>query len=350
MSTRALVIGAIGAGCIAAVGVGGFVAQRMTPDQAAAESTPVAGPGQATAEFPAAPADDVAAIEPESDPAPTRTPEPPRRQTAPARPQADPAPPALVVPDEPRVVPPADTRPRPEGDPAAPPPLPPEPMGAPPIATASSAAVPMGGTELPPPPVPEQMATPPVEPPRVEDRRFVELTVEKDSVIGIRLEHDVSTDTARIEDRVTALVTRDVLVDGRTAIPAGARLEGNVALVERGGRFRERARLGVRFTRLVLSDDSVVRIQTETIYRDGESPTGEATSKIGASAVIGAILGGVIGGKKGAAIGGTAGAAGGTAAVATGGPNAATLAEGTPLTVRLTDPVVLLVERDDSGG
>jgi hypothetical protein len=102
----------------------------------------------------------------------------------------------------------------------------------------------------------------------------------------------------------------------------------------------------VRFSRLVLSDETVVRIQTEPIYRDGESPTGEATSKIGASAVIGAVLGGVFGGRKGAAIGGTAGAAGGSAAVAAGGPNAATLAEGTALTVRLIEPVTLLVERN----
>ena len=347
MSTRALVIGAIGAGCIAAAGVGGFVAQRMTPDQAAAEPAPVAAADQASVESPAAPFDDVA-TEPESDPAPTTTPEPPRRLATPARPQPEPAPPTLVVPDEPPALRPADAGTRPEGDVAAPPPVPPAPIGAPAIAT-GTAAIPIGGTELPPPPAPEQMATPPAEPPPVDDRRFVELTVEKDSVIGIRLEHDVSTNTARIEDRVTALVTRDVLVDGRTAIPAGARLEGNVALVEPGGRFRERARLGVRFTRLVLSDDSVVRIETETIYRDGESPAGEATSKIGASAVIGAILGGVIGGRKGAAIGGTAGAAGGTAAVAAGGANAATLTEGTPLTVRLTDPVVLLVERDNGG-
>jgi hypothetical protein len=149
-----------------------------------------------------------------------------------------------------------------------------------------------------------------------------------------------------VEDPISAIITRDVTVDGVTAIPTGARLEGHVSVVERGGRFRERARIGIRFTTLVLDDKTRVRIDTDAIYRDGESPTGEATSKIGASAVVGSILGAVIGGRKGAAIGGAAGAAGGSAAVAAGGRNAATITAGAALTVRFTSALTLQVERD----
>jgi hypothetical protein len=178
--------------------------------------------------------------------------------------------------------------------------------------------------------------------------RFEELTVAADSVIGVRLESAVSSETARVEDKVTARVSRDVTVDGRTAIPAGARLEGHVVLVERGGKFKERARVGLRFTTLVTGGDGTTRlpVQTEAIFRDGAGPSGEATSKIGAGAVVGAVLGALIGGKKGAAIGGTAGAAGGAAAVAAGGRNEAVLAAGAPVTVRLTAPVTVLVERE----
>jgi uncharacterized membrane protein len=118
-----------------------------------------------------------------------------------------------------------------------------------------------------------------------------------------------------------------------------------VTQVERGGKFKERARLGIRFTSLVLADGTRIKIDTETIFRDGDAPSGEATQKIGASTAVGAILGAVIGGKKGAAIGSATGAAGGTAAVMAGGRNAATLAAGTPLTVKLTAPVTVLVER-----
>jgi len=122
-----------------------------------------------------------------------------------------------------------------------------------------------------------------------------------------------------------------------------------VTIVERGGKLRERARLGIRFNMLVLSDGLRVPIQTDTIFREGESPTGEASSKIGASAVAGAILGGLIGGKRGAIIGTTAGAAGGTAAVMAGGRNEATFAGGAPLAVRLIAPVTITIERTPVG-
>jgi hypothetical protein len=169
------------------------------------------------------------------------------------------------------------------------------------------------------------------------------LVVERDAVIGIRMESAVSSETAKVEDRVFARVTRDVRVDDVTAIPAGARLEGTVTLVDQGGKFKDRARIGVRFTSVVLDGAVRVPIETETIFRDGEAPTGEATSKIGASAVVGTILGAVIGGKKGAAIGGTAGAAGGTAAVMAGGRNEAVIADGTALTVRLSEPLSVTI-------
>jgi hypothetical protein len=172
---------------------------------------------------------------------------------------------------------------------------------------------------------------------------FEELTVNEKAVIGIQLDAPISTETARLEDRISAHVTRDVTVDGRTVVPAGSIVQGVVTAVERGGRFRERARLGMRFTTVILADNTRVPVQTETIYRAGDPPGTEATAKIGASVVVGTILGAVIGGKKGAAIGSTAGAAGGTAAVMAGGPNEVVLAAGTTLTVRLTGPATFRV-------
>jgi type IV secretory pathway VirB10-like protein len=184
---------------------------------------------------------------------------------------------------------------------------------------------------------------PPVDPKPV----FDEITVKTDSVIGVSLDTAVSSDVAKVEDRVTARVTRDVTVDGRVAIPSSSRLEGVVALVQRGGKFKNQARIGVRFTTLYLPDNTRVPIQTDTLFRDGDPPTNEAASKVGASAVIGAILGAVIGGKKGAAVGAATGAGGGAAAVAAGHSNAATIPSGVPMTVRLTAPVAVTVARDE---
>jgi hypothetical protein len=175
--------------------------------------------------------------------------------------------------------------------------------------------------------------------------RYEDLVVPALSVIGLQIESTVTSERARVEDEVTARVTRDVRVGDRVAIPAGSKAIGFVTMVERGGRVRDRARLGVRFTSIVLSDGSRLPLATETIYREGDSSTRESASKIGGGAIGGAIIGGILGGAKGAAIGSAIGAGGGTAAVMAGGRNAATLASGSPVTVRVEEPVYVTVER-----
>jgi type IV secretory pathway VirB10-like protein len=186
---------------------------------------------------------------------------------------------------------------------------------------------------------PEPWTEAPAEP------EFEDLVISADSVVGLEIETSISSDQAEIEDEVIARVTRDVRVAGRVAIPAGSRAHGEVTLVERGGRLKERARLGVRFTSVVLTDGNRVRLDTETIYREGDPPSREGAAKIGGGAIGGAIIGSIFGGAKGAAIGGSLGAGAGTAAVLAGGRNAATLLSGTPVTVRLIGPATVTVDR-----
>jgi hypothetical protein len=190
----------------------------------------------------------------------------------------------------------------------------------------------------PPDPEPVRVAEPPAP-------RFEELVIAADSVVGLQVETSVTSEQAQVEDEIVARVTRDVRVGDRVAIPAGSKAYGEVTLVERGGRVRERARLGIRFTSVVLADGTRVPLETETIYREGNPPGGESAGKIGGGAIGGAIIGGILGGAKGAAIGGSIGAGAGTAAVMAGGRNAATLPGGTPVTVRVTQPTTVTVEK-----
>ena len=175
--------------------------------------------------------------------------------------------------------------------------------------------------------------------------QFEELIVSADSVVGLEVETSITSERARVEDAVVARVTRDVRVGDRVAIPAGSKAHGEVTLVERGGRLRDRARLGIRFTSVVLADGTRVPLETETIYREGSGPANESAAKIGGGAIGGAIIGGILGGAKGAIIGGTAGAGAGTAAVMAGGRNPATLPTGTPVTVRVAKPATVTVEK-----
>ena len=239
----------------------------------------------------------------------------------------------------------------PKARPAQPPPPPRAPVRQ--VATAPRAPEPP-----PPPPVVTQDTRPavPIEPAAISDNRashsveppapsFEELVVAADSVIGLQLESPVTSERAQVEDSVVARVTREVRVGDRVVIPAGAKAFGEVTLVERGGKVRERARLGVRFTSVVLADGTRLPMRSETIYREGDSPGRESAAKIGGGAIGGAIIGGILGGAKGAAIGGSIGAGAGSAAVMAGDRNHATLSAGTPLTVRIEDPIVVTVEK-----
>jgi hypothetical protein len=182
----------------------------------------------------------------------------------------------------------------------------------------------------------------PAEPPA---KVYEELVVSSNSVIGLQTETRLSSETARVEDRVEARVSRDVKVGDTIAIPSGSRAIGSVIQVERGGKFKERARLGIRFTTLVLADGTRLPMSTETIYREGEAPGNGTAAKIGGGAVGGAILGAILGGAKGAAIGATAGAGGGAVAVQAGDRSDVTMPAGSPLTVRLLTPLTVTVEQ-----
>jgi type IV secretory pathway VirB10-like protein len=182
-------------------------------------------------------------------------------------------------------------------------------------------------------------------PPEIPQKTFEELVVAADSVIGLQAETTVTSERARVEDRVEARVTRDVRVHDMVAIPAGSRALGSVVSVERGGKFKERARLGIRFNTLVLADGTRMPISTDTIYREGDAPGKDSTSKMTGAAVGGAILGAIIGGGKGAAIGGAVGAGAGAGAVMAADRSQATLHSGEPITVRILAPVTVTIEQ-----
>jgi len=213
----------------------------------------------------------------------------------------------------------------------------PAPVPAPPASAIPDAAAPRTDDH----PVQEPPHQP--EPPRPT---FDELVISRDSVIGLQTENRISSDTAHVEDRVEARLTRDVRVGDHIAIPSGAHVIGTVTQVERGGKYKEQAKLGIRFHTIVLADGTRLAISTEPIIRMGEAPGNKTAQKIGGATVGGAILGAILGGAKGAAIGATAGAGAGTAVVQAGDGSTVVLQPGTPLTARILSPVTVTVQRN----
>src|SRR5262245_41627680 len=340
MLSNRLAFAALGAACIAAAAGGGYLASRQNAVPASVAASAPAAPAAApsaplTAEKPVQETEAIVS-EPAVKPAPVPAPvasssrsTPPSRRTDSARPNGRPAshatPSAPVARQEP---------------------TPPLTSSWPSSASQPPATTPAVDNSAQMTRPAESVPAEPARAPEPPQKTFEELVVSSDSVIGLQTETPATSETAGVEDRVDARVTRDVKVGDRVAIPAGARALGTVTQVERGGKFKERARLGVRFHTLVLADGTRIPISTETIYRDGESPANGSAAKIGGGAVGGAILGAILGGAKGAAIGATAGAGGGTAAVMASDRKEAVLAPGTPMTVRVLSPITVTTERE----
>ena len=310
-------VGMLGGLCLALGAGGAYLATRgaespaavVAPEAGTISPDPTQGAGVEQSEALVTDGETELAPPPVAAPAPRRVPPPVERRAPSARPEAR-TPRQPIVEEEP----------------------------APPVVEERVAVAPA----LEPVRVPEPE---PVRAPEPPAPQFEELIVAADSVIGFQVETALTSERARVEDLVEAHVTRDVRVGDRVAIPAGAKAVGEVTLVERGGRLRDRSRLGIRFTSIVLADGTRIPIETDTIFREGDPPGGESAAKIGGGAIGGAILGGILGGAKGAIIGGTAGAGAGSAAVLAGGRNPATLAAGTSVTVHVLKPATVTVEK-----
>ncbi len=363
MFSKPLAFVVLALACLTAAAGGAYIATRRNLSEAAATGRPVSAPAPAAltaasgsqapsqavaeteapvsgvAKTPATPATAEAAPEPvhpvpaAAAPAPVK---PARTEAAPvSKPATRPAAPVAaeaIPPSRPvqRTVPmtdagaPVTPQAPPSGAPQAPPAMPP--------ASANKPADPAKPADDPQPEAPKSP-------------QFEEVILPASSVIGLQVETTMTSERARVEDRVDARVSRDVMSAGRVAIPAGSRVIGSVTIVERGSKVKDQARLGIRFHTLVLADGTQVALHTDTVYRVGEDPTAGSSKKIGGAAIGGAILGAILGGGKGAAIGGAAGAGAGSAAVMAGDRNPATLRQGEYLNVKLATPATITVER-----
>jgi hypothetical protein len=358
MFSKPLAFVVLALACLTAAAGGAYVAMRRNmTDVAVATARPASGApqaalaspssGQPTGAPPRAVAETEATVTSASKPAEPAAPEaeavpvPPHTtakathaETVPSKPAATHAIPVAEAPATARQVP----RTVPMTDPGAPV----SPQAPPPGMPAPSAS-----------PAPPTLSKPadaakPIDDPQPEAPKapqFEEVILPAASVIGLQVESTTTSEHARVEDRIDARVSRDVMSAGRVAIPAGSRVIGSVVVVDHGGKMKEQARLGIRFHTLVLADGTQVQLHTDTVYRVGEDPTAGASKKIGGAAIGGAILGAILGGGKGAAIGGAAGAGAGSAAVMAGDRNPATLRQGEYLNVKLATPATITVER-----
>jgi hypothetical protein len=173
-------------------------------------------------------------------------------------------------------------------------------------------------------------------------RGFRDLTIPGGTSLPLTLTSSVGSDTSTVEDAVTAELTRAVTIDGREALPAGARFSGVVVSADDSGRVKGRATITFVFSSL-RAGDARYDVRTAPVSRTASATKGEDATKIGigAGAVIGGLLGGGDGAAKGAAIGGGAG----TGVVLATKGREVRLGPGADVTTQLTAPLTVRVRR-----
>jgi hypothetical protein len=152
--------------------------------------------------------------------------------------------------------------------------------------------------------------------------------------IDVRIQSELSSDYAQVEDRFEATTIVDLYDGDRVIIPAGSVMRGIVSSVNRASRTDRKGSLTVAFDQITVRGRNYPMRGTVTQAIESEGLKGEV-GRIGAGSAVGAIIGGIIGGVKGALIGVLIG--GGGTMVATEGKDV-TLPAGTILRVRMDTP------------
>jgi hypothetical protein len=122
----------------------------------------------------------------------------------------------------------------------------------------------------------------------------------------------LSSEFARVGDRVTAVLGNDVAAGGAVLLPAGSQVEGQVVSVMRAGRTGKNGELDIRFTSATTPQGQRIpisaRIQTEDgtgIIRGGTTArrVGTSVARAGVGAGLGAALGTAMGPLSGGGVG-----------------------------------------------
>jgi hypothetical protein len=171
-----------------------------------------------------------------------------------------------------------------------------------------------------------------------------EVTIPAGTSLPIVLDTGVSSATSRVEEPVSAHLTRAIMIDGVAAVPEGSRVSGVVTDATRAAKVKGLAHVAMRFDSLTpRGDDQRYDIRTTSVGRTAPATKKNDALKIGAPAAGGAVIGALVGGKKGALIGTAVGGGAGTGVVLSTRGKEVGLAKGAALTLRLTEPLTIRV-------
>jgi hypothetical protein len=170
------------------------------------------------------------------------------------------------------------------------------------------------------------------------------IVVPAETVISVVLDEPVGSKISTPGQTFAATVREPVEVDGRVAIPKGARATGLVKDAKPAGRFKGGAALELTLTSIELHGTNY-DVQTTAPTETSKGKGKRTAAMVGGGAGGGALIGGLAGGGKGAIIGGLIGAAAGTGGAGLSGNRDITLPAETPITFKLVEPLEIKPRR-----
>jgi hypothetical protein len=164
------------------------------------------------------------------------------------------------------------------------------------------------------------------------------LVVPAETTITVVLDEAIGSKTSTTGQNFSATVSSPVEVDGRVAIPKGARVTGIVRDAKSAGRFKGGAVLSLSLAAVTV-DGATYDLHTTNHVQASKGKGKRTAAMIGGGGAAGALIGGLAGGGKGAAIGAAIGAGAGTGGAGLTGNREIVLPAETPLTFKLLDPL-----------
>ena len=170
------------------------------------------------------------------------------------------------------------------------------------------------------------------------------IVVPAETVISVVLDEPVGSKISTAGQQFSASVREPVEVDGRVAIPKGARATGIVKDAKPAGRFKGGAQLELTLASIEVHGENY-EVHTTAPTETSKGKGKRTATMVGGGAGGGALIGGLAGGGKGALIGGLIGAAAGTGGAGLTGNRDITLPAETPITFKLVDPLEIKPRR-----
>jgi BON domain len=161
-------------------------------------------------------------------------------------------------------------------------------------------------------PTPQELGStaPPVAPPPPEKPKPQPIVLPPGTVLTVTTGQTLSSKTSKAGQTFTATLAQPVIVDGKTALPTGATVNGTVVSAKAKGKIKGAGELSLALTNVSL-EGQTYEIQTNVVSETAKGKGTRTAATTGGGAAGGALIGGLAGGGKGAGIGALVGAGAG---------------------------------------